>query len=229
MQNRRVARWHWPVLAVWLGTTCTTAATQPDQTCQVRFTQNGATLEPVQAGRWEILRVAKAPFEISVKPASCRPVIAALTSLASISEVASLTDVVFTGSGHGYAATEDMSDILYWASREPITTKLEEMSSEWAFIDTYRAESGRLGYKPQPVLAWGSGWPFRPDEGGSRAAFRRLTENIPLAPNMPDVNLPVVIYLTVKELMKPTWHNAQAPWSLSRPYRVVLSFNQVLP
>jgi len=212
-------------LAAWLGMMGLVADAQSEPTCEVRFTQNGATLEPVQVGRWALLVVGKAPFEMSVKPASCSPLMATLMSQSSVSEVANLTDVVFTSRGHGYAATDDMSDILHWASREPIRTTLDEMSSDWAFMDTYKAESTRLGYKPQPILAWGSGWPFHPHEGGARASFRRLTADIPLAPAMPHVQLPVVIYLTVKELMKPTWHNAQAPWSLSRPYRVVFSFN----
>lgn len=211
--------------ATWLASQGFGAIAQADTVCELSFTQNGVKLMPETKGRWLTLRLAKAPFELQARPADCYPVMATLMSAQAVAEASGLTEIVFSGTGDSYAASEEQKDILHWASREPIVTTLAELTSEWSVIDTYKAESERLGYSPRPVRAWGSAWPFQLDANGRVAKFRRLTAQIALSPEMPSVQLPVIVYLPVKDLMKPTWHNAIASWRLRRPYRIVFVFN----
>lgn len=115
-------------------------------------------------------------------------------------------------------------DILEWRSRSPIRTELTALSSDPAVMDTYKMESDRLGYKPQPVMAWGAAIPFRDGKLENVATFRRLTKTVFLRPDMPNVRLPAVIYMSVKDLMKPTWFDAVALWHLVKPYKILFAF-----
>ncbi|MGQ2979198.1 MAG: hypothetical protein ACT6Q9_05815 [Polaromonas sp.] len=192
--------------------------------CTVDFFQADVRLHPVQEGDWHVVRLAKAPFKISVSPPECQPLLATLPTPLLAFEVAQFSALVFGPNGHGFAASPESADILHWPSRMPIRTTLKDISQSWAVIDTYKAEADRLGYPPQPVLAWGAAFVFQEGAKQRVASFRRLTESVALDSALADGNLPAVIYLNIKELMKPTWHNAVAPFHLLKPYKVIFEF-----
>lgn len=203
---------------------CAPLAVRADNECQVTFVQDGAKLQPVMMGRWSLIHLDKAPFEVNVAPAECRPLIATLTTQALVNEVASWPDRVFSPDGFGYASAPEDDDLLNWPSRPAIRTSLREITSDWNTIDVYKAESARLGYELPVVNAFGSAMVFKEADASMTASFRRLTKAIPLSPSMPKLQLPAVIYLNEKDLLKPSWSGALALHHLRRPYRVLFSF-----
>lgn len=205
------------------------SAAWADNLCQVTFSQAGVKLEPVMRGPWAMVQLEKAPFEVSVSPAQCSPLIATLTNQATIVEVSKLPERVFAGDGYGMAGAPEDADVLHWPSRAEIRSSLRELTTDWKEIEAYKAEASRLGYELPVVRTFGSGLVFRATPDSTTASFRRLSQAIPLSQVMSGLTLPAVIYLNEKDLLKPSWQDAVAPYHLRRPYRVLFVFDASQP
>jgi hypothetical protein len=204
---------------------CWTAVSNAETDCKVDFIQGEVKVQAVKAGGWNLISLAKKPFQISISPPECRPSLATLQGHALLEEISTLPELVFAHDGTGFAGRSEDADVLHWPSRTPIKIQLKEISTDWAVVDTFKAESNRLRYQLQPIQAWGSASVFQVGLKGSSASFRRLTQQIDLNSEMPSITLPAVIYLKVKDLMKPTWFDAVAPYYLVQPYKVLFTFN----
>lgn len=208
-------------LLTWMGTFSALAA---EEACTVRFYQDDKEVLPVAVRNWQAVMLRKSAFQLSITPASCAYLVATLADSSSIAEAERFTPLVFAGMGTAVAASPEDADILHWPSRTPIRTTLKEQTQDWRVLDTFKQETKTLGYEPQVVQAWGSAFPLQPADDRVTANFNRLTPSMRLDGNMPDVNLPGIIYLKRKELLKPSWHGASAPWLLLEPYRVLYLF-----
>jgi hypothetical protein len=192
--------------------------------CSVQFEQNGTTVPISQQQAWNKVVLAKQPFTITVRPVTCDPVMASLGNSTLTQEANGLTAVVFSGSGHAYAGSDEIADILHHPSRSPIKTNLRDLSTNWADFDAYETVTKELGYAPTPVYAWGTGFPFIDGMEESKASFKRLTSQIILNSNLPNFDLPIILYLSIKRVGKPSWSGASPPWNLYLTYRIILEF-----
>lgn len=213
-----------PAVAAFLAWTGTFPAFAAEEACTVRFYQDDNEILPVAVGIWQAVTLRKAAFHLSITPASCAYLIATLADSPSIAEVERFTPLVFAGTGNAVAASPEDADILHWPSRTPIRTTLSEQTQDWRVLDAFKQETTMLGYEPQVVQAWGSAFPLQSADDRVTANFKRLTPSVRLDGRMPNIDLPGIVYLKRKELLKPSWHGAFAPWLLLEPYRVLYLF-----
>ena len=194
-------------------------------TCAVTVKQRGAVVSAAALNGWSVYVLKKEPFELVVSPTNCTPVFATLPDTSTATEVASMPAVVWTGSGYAYATSPGDEDVLNWPSRAGIKLPPEEFGDDWTVRETYEAETKRLGYKPTPIRSWGVAAIFKDEVDFSIARFARLTQTRAIDTSIGNLSLPAVIYTRVKDLMKPTWHNAVATTYLASPYRIVFQFS----
>lgn len=221
MENNLLRRVCKPLLLILFF--CAQAA-KADNLCEVSFIQNNAELKPEMKSGWAVINLQKMPFDLVISPKECATTFATLTHPTPIAQLVQLPEVVFAGTGYGYAGSVEDADVLHWPSRPNILTTLREITSDWKDIDAYKAEEKLLGYQLPVIQTFGSGWVFNLAGDKAVASFRRLTQAAALNAQMPNIQLPAVAYLNIKDLLKPTYHNATAAYQLIKPYKIIFVF-----
>lgn len=192
--------------------------------CKVSFEQNGLDVPIQSAGLWNIVNLSRNPFSITVSPTECKPLVATLPNQNAISEVEWLTPLVFAGAGHAFAGLPENADILYNPTRLPIRAQLRDVTQQWQSIEAYDNEAKVLGYKPQPVQAWGTTFPFVESGLYSKATFRRLFAMYSLDSFAKPFKVHGVIYLATKRIGPKPWSGAEPPFTLYQPFRMLMLF-----